>query len=146
MIHYALRCGAGHGFDGWYRDSAGFEQLAAAGLVECPHCGATSVARAPMAPALARGTAPAPPAPPAGVAGPPPPPGEVRAMLRRLRAEVERRCEDVGADFVAEARRQARGESPERGIYGEASPSEAEALRDEGIAVARIPWVPPEDA
>jgi hypothetical protein len=29
----------------------------------------------------------------------------------------------------------------ERPIYGEASEEQAESLADEGIAVARIPWV-----
>ncbi|MFC7691530.1 DUF1178 family protein [Paeniroseomonas aquatica] len=38
-----------------------------------------------------------------------------------------------------------RGESDRVGIYGEASPADAEALRDEGIEVARIPWVPRAD-
>ena len=38
------------------------------------------------------------------------------------------------------------GESERRGIFGEASEAEAEALREEGIEVARIPWVPPADA
>ena len=33
-----------------------------------------------------------------------------------------------------------------RGIYGEASEAEAEALADDGIDVARIPWVPSSDA
>jgi hypothetical protein len=39
-----------------------------------------------------------------------------------------------------------RGETERRGIFGEASDAEAEALREDGIAVARIPWVPPADA
>ena len=33
MIHYRLRCGAGHEFESWFQDSAGFEKLAKAGLV-----------------------------------------------------------------------------------------------------------------
>jgi hypothetical protein len=35
-----------------------------------------------------------------------------------------------------------RGESDKRGIYGETTPDEAEALAEEGIEVARMPWVP----
>src|SRR5271157_5961962 len=54
MIHYELRCSAEHDFDGWFRDSAGFDDLAARDLVECPVCGSTQVARALMAPAVAR--------------------------------------------------------------------------------------------
>jgi hypothetical protein len=162
MIHYQLRCTSTdeeHAFDGWYRDSAAFDALTKAGLVDCPVCGGTQVARALMAPAIpkkgrpARNAAqPAPPtaAPPAptpeapAVAGGPMP-AQLRAMLQKLRAEVERSCDYVGADFAEEARRMERGESERRGIFGEASDAEAEALREEGIEVARIPWVPPAD-
>ncbi len=33
-----------------------------------------------------------------------------------------------------------RGESDKRGIYGETSPDQAEALAEEGIEFSRIPW------
>ena len=52
MIHYQLRCGQAHGFDGWFSDSAGFEKQAKLGLIECPECGGTDIERALMAPAL----------------------------------------------------------------------------------------------
>jgi hypothetical protein len=166
MIHYQLRCTSTaeeHAFDGWYRDSAAFEALARAGLLDCPVCGGTQVARALMAPAIPKkgrparnavvpvpaapaAPAPAPEAPeqmPAAAAGPMP--AQLRAMLQKLRAEVERNCDYVGADFAEEARRMERGETERRGIFGEASETEAEALREEGIEVARIPWVPRAD-
>jgi hypothetical protein len=163
MIHYQLRCtstGEEHAFDGWYRDSAAFETLAKAGMVDCPVCGGTKVDRALMAPAIPKKgrparnaieAAPAPAPPPASAPEAPaatagPMPAQVRAMLQKLRAEVERNCEYVGADFAEEARRMERGETERRGIFGEASDAEAEALREDGIAVARIPWVPPADA
>lgn len=151
MIHYQLRCDQDHGFDGWYKDSQAYERLARGGLIECPVCGGTKVSRALMAPAIGRGqvaeAAPPPPVTPrAGapaVAGPMP--AQMLALLQRMRAEVERHCDDVGADFAEEARRMHRGESDRRGIYGETSDAEAEALRDEGIEIARLPWVPRAD-
>lgn len=162
MIHYQLRCTSTaeeHAFDGWYKDSAAFETLAKAGLVECPVCGGTEVGRALMAPAIPKKGRPArnavvptptPAAPAAAEPAPPaaagPMPAQLRAMLQKIRAEVEKTCDYVGADFAEEARRMHRGESGRRGIFGEASDSEAEALREEGIGVARIPWVPPSDA
>ncbi len=156
MIHYELRCAGGHGFDGWFKDSASFEAQAEHGLLACPVCGDTKVERGLMAPALARkgrapGELPDPPAPEAEVAPPAPAalaghiPDHVRAMLQRVRAEVEKNCNYVGAEFADEARRIHRGESERRGIYGEASPSEAEELAEEGIEIARIPWVPRAD-
>jgi hypothetical protein len=38
-----------------------------------------------------------------------------------------------------------RGETEFRGIYGEASDADAEALQEEGIDIARLPWVPRAD-
>ncbi len=154
MIHYQLRCSADHHFDGWFRDSAAFDAQAERGLVSCPACGDTAVNRALMAPRIKKGApvvdasgapdaVPAPAAAPekAGVAVP----DHVRAMLQKLRAEVERNCDYVGPGFADEARRIHRGESDKRGIYGESTPEQAEALADEGIEVARIPWVPRAD-
>jgi hypothetical protein len=47
--------------------------------------------------------------------------------------------EDVGARFPEEARRIHYGEVEERGIRGQASREDAEALRDEGIEVVSVP-------
>jgi len=158
MIHYKLRCGAGHEFESWFQDSAGYEKLAKAGLVECAVCGSTQVERALMTPAVvsSRKKAKAPAPPPAAPepaapapAGPPmaagPMPAQIFAMLQRLRAEVEKNCDYVGKDFAEEARKMHNGEAESRGIYGEATDAEAEALADEGIEVARLPWVPRSD-
>lgn len=156
MIHYQLRCDAGHAFDGWFRDSAGFDKLAASGHVECTRCGSTKVSRALMAPAIPRKGRPAV-APPVrlpeaaagagetrAVAGPMP--AELRAVLQKLRSEVEKNCDYVGTRFAEEARRIHDGRSEARGIFGEASEDEARALREEGIEFGRIPWVPAADA
>jgi len=150
MIHYQLRCSADHTFDGWFRDSAAFDAQAQRGLVSCPACGDTTVNRALMAPRIGKGASVVDPS---GVPqGAPVPektgvavPDHVRAMLQRLRADVERNCDYVGPGFADEARRIHRGESDKRGIYGESTPEQAEALADEGIEVARIPWVPRAD-
>ncbi len=156
MIHYQLRCAHQHEFDGWFQSSAAFDKQAGAGLVECPACGDVKVSRAMMAPAVAtRDSAPVaatesvtpPPEVPVPAAEPAvaasgPMPAHIRAMLQRLRSEVEKHCDYVGPAFAEEARKIHRGESDKRGIYGETTPSEAEALADEGIEVARMPWVP----
>ncbi len=163
MIRYQLRCTAGHEFESWFRDSASFDKQAKADLVECPSCGSTEVARALMAPAIAKAPgvkgrpeaspAATPAAPPAAPAAPPPQastagpmPAQVLALLQRMRAEVEKNCDYVGRDFAEEARKMHQGESERRGIYGETSDAEAEALAEEGIEVARLPWVPLPDA
>ena len=161
MIHYQLRCAEDHAFDGWFKDSAAFDAQAGRGLVACPQCGDVQVRRGLMAPAVAkRGSGEAAKAPgqasgpvvdesgqPVSKPAPPPAaggrmPDHIRGMLQRFRAEVEKSCENVGDSFATEARRIHNGESEARGIYGNATPEQAEALADDGIEVARIPWVP----
>ncbi len=156
MIHYQLRCAAEHEFDGWFASSASFDAQSSRGLVECPTCGSGKVERALMAPAVPKKGRPlrkkrrqpdqAEPKPetPMAVAGEGVP-DQVRAMLQKLRAEVERNCDYVGEAFADEARRIHKGEADARGIYGEATSDEAEALAEEGIEVAKIPWVPRAD-
>jgi hypothetical protein len=153
MIHYQLRCGQSHGFDGWFNDSASFEKQAKRGLIECPECGGTDVERALMTPAVAkRESLPVP------VAEPPPPapsaaaekaavrvPAKMLAALQRMRAEVEKNCDYVGPDFADQARAMHRGEVEPKGIYGETTDEQAESLTEEGIEVAKIPWVPRAD-
>jgi hypothetical protein len=152
MIHYALRCGAGHEFDGWFNSSASFDAQAARGLLDCPVCADTSVQRAIMAPRLGRGAPPpAEPAPPKPVAPETTPvapalPDQVRAVLQRIRTEVEKNCDYVGEKFAATARRMHGGDEPHRPIYGESTPEEAAALADDGIEISRIPWVPVADS
>lgn len=155
MIHYQLRCSQDHGFDGWFKDSSAFEKGAVAGFIDCPVCGDTKVRRDLMAPAIGKvraEPAPAEAAPPPPAAPEPPAmttagpmPAQLLSLLQRMRAEVEKNCDHVGRDFAEEARRMHRGESERRGIYGEATSDEAEALAEEGIEVGQIPWVPRAD-
>jgi hypothetical protein len=165
MIHYQLRCSEAHEFDGWFKDSATFDRQADLGLVECPTCGDVRVQRALMTPSVSTRMALPPPQAsgperepdaPAAAAAPPVPavppqvvaklPAQMVAVLQRMRAEVEKNCDYVGPGFAEEARRMHRGESDKRGIYGETTPDEAEALADEGIQIASIPWVPQADS
>jgi hypothetical protein len=162
MIRFSLRCENTHQFESWFKDGAAYDRMAVAGLVECPTCGSSQVSKALMTPAVAKspgvkGRPEAAPDPgPAEVAPAPPPangprhaagpmPAQVVALLQRMRQEVETNCDYVGADFAKEARRIHESEVEARGIYGEASDDEAEALRDDGIEIARLPWVPRSD-
>jgi hypothetical protein len=145
MIHYQLRCDAAHEFDGWFVNSEGFESQARRGLISCPVCADTHITRALMTPGIPRKgekeTAPPPAPAPVSPAAAGVLPDAVRAALQRLRHEVETKCEYVGADFADEARRIHHGETERRGIYGESSEEEAAALAEEGIDIARVPWV-----
>lgn len=146
MIHYNLQCGQAHEFDGWFASAAAFDTQAAKRLVECPVCGSVEISRGLMAPAVPKKGNAAKEKQPQNVAVTPDRmPDHVRAVLQRLRSEVERNADYVGDDFAAEAKRIHEGDQPPRAIYGETTQEQAEALAEDGIPVARIPWVPRAD-
>ncbi len=61
--------------------------------------------------------------------------------IKELQATIEKKFEDVGDKFPEEARKIHYGEAESRGIYGEASPEEAQELIEEGVEIAAVPWV-----
>ncbi|MFC5739457.1 DUF1178 family protein [Sinirhodobacter huangdaonensis] len=144
MIRYTLKCDQDHSFDSWFASAEAFEKLRAAGMVACSVCGSTVVEKALMTPALrpardtAAETAPATAAHPLST-----PQGALEAALAEMRRVIEENSDDVGRDFVDEARAMHSGEKPERAIRGEARPDEARALLEEGIAVTPLPFLPP---
>ena len=133
MILFKLRCSAGHEFEAWFRDGATYERQSGRGLIACSACGDTAIEKAPMAPRLARGAARRAQAQPS--------PDQLRQMLRALRQHVETHCDNVGDRFAEEARRIERGEAERRGIYGDATEAEVEALSEEGIEVGSNTWI-----
>ena len=152
MILYELKCKRGHAFEGWFRDSAAYDQQAKARKVVCPVCGDKKVEKALMTPRLGRGKAKEP-SQPAAPQGEKPAEkmvnvqqAEMLKALRAMRKQIESNCDYVGERFPEEARKIHYGESEQRGIYGEASDSDAEALKEEGIEVSRVPWIPSADS
>ena len=139
MIRYALQCDAAHGFEAWFGSSSDYDDQSARGLVECPYCGSRGVTKQIMAPAVA-GTKRDAPSPEAAA--------RVRTMMtdmaREVRSHVERNFDYVGDTFAREARAIHEGASEKREIYGEASPAEVKALKDDGISCAPLPQLPPD--
>jgi len=149
MIRYTLACEAGHGFESWFPSSESYDDQVGRGLVTCPLCGSAKVAKAIMAPAIARAAAtpaelhlPAVAPQPEAVSLVAEPDQRLRAMVRAFRQHLTANADDVGTRFPEEARRIHYGEAGNRQIYGEASPAEARALIEEGIAVAPLPVLP----
>lgn len=131
MILFELRCSQGHEFEAWFRDSAAYDQQAEAGEISCAICGDGSVSKALMAPAVA--TRPKIDAERAAA---------TMRTWRKLQDHIEKNFDHVGPAFAEEARKIHHGEAEKRSIYGEASSTEAKELRDEGITVGQIPWLP----
>lgn len=138
MIRYALECDREHGFDSWFQSAETCDKLAAAGMVNCPHCGSSRVRKALMAPEVRPGRTSAAEA--ARLSAPPSDPRE--AALADLRRRVEEGSDYVGMRFAVEARAIHAGEAPERSIWGEARIDEARRLVEDGIPVAPLPFRP----
>jgi hypothetical protein len=140
MIVYDLACSHGHRFEGWFASGDDYARQRERDLVRCPVCDVASVDRLPSArvnaskaaPPAEAPSKPAPAVPAEAVAGLP---AELIAKLR----EIVQNTENVGRRFPEEARKIHYEEAPARPIRGQASPEEAEALRDEGIDFASLP-------
>lgn len=152
MIVFDLVCrGAGHRFEGWFANSAAFEEQAGRGLVTCPQCGSAEIEKALMAPSLGRkGNQLAPPfetvkAPVANML--PPAVQAALDILASLQTEALKQSTWVGDKFADQSRAIHYGERDEVPIHGQATPEEAQALIEEGIAVMPLPFpvAPPEE-
>jgi len=139
MIVYDLICGRQHRFEGWFASADDFTRQREGTLIRCPLCDDAAIERRPSANVqVGRAAAPAEDRAEDGkvvaVAGGD---GHVLKVMRRLIAETE----NVGRAFPEEARKIHYEEAPKRGIRGQATPDEAEALRDEGIDFMSLPSV-----
>jgi len=153
-----LQCASGHAFEGWFGSEEDYQSQQSRGLLTCPMCGLAEVLRMPSAPRLNLSGARTPPtgAPPAPGQPAPvtePNPGvqprsriaqtperaQAEAILLQAMRHVLANTEDVGPHFAEEARRIHHGEIEHRNIRGEATPVEAQALREEGIDVWHLP-------
>ena len=64
---------------------------------------------------------------------------KAQAALWKMARHILANTEDVGERFAEESRKIHYGEAEERGIRGQASREETEALLEEGIAVMPLP-------
>lgn len=143
-----LQCAHQHGFEGWFASEDDYQSQLARALVECPVCGDKAIVKLPSAPRLNLGAST--PTVRADVAlqdAPVVPSGaasgseaqHMQAALWKMARHILANTEDVGERFAEESRKIHYGEATERGIRGQASRAETEALLEEGIAVMPLP-------
>ncbi|MGB3738838.1 MAG: DUF1178 family protein [Pontixanthobacter sp.] len=154
MIVFDLHCGLDHRFEGWFDNSAAFDRQLEAGWLVCPECGSTAIRKAPMSPAVSskgdrvaaaplrkdQNTGSGEPGPKGDVGNLPLPP-KMAAAIRRLadlQAKALRTSTWVGTDFADKSRAMHYGETDDATIHGKATIEEAEALKDEGIAISPL--------
>jgi len=164
MISFNLICDHDHGFEGWFNSSADYTDQQARGLVTCPICDSANITKGLMTPNVAAksntkseasGRTPAMVSAPSRANLPPQMTAQITpemakaaaetlAAMRKLQSTIEKQCDNVGDAFAEEARKIHYGESDPRGIYGQTTDQEAESLLEEGIAIAKMPWLPKE--
>jgi hypothetical protein len=136
MIVFDLKCSRHHVFEAWFDSSEAFDDQRGRGLVQCPLCDCLEVSKAVMAPAIGpkgnRGS---------GSAISDAAAKSELARLAAIQADVESRCDYVGARFADEARAR-HGKDDVPGIYGETSLATALDLVADGIPVAPLPFRP----
>ena len=128
MIVFDLDCQAsGDRFEAWFRSNADFEAQLGKGLIRCPLCDSSQVAKAPMAPHVAAG-------------------GSMIERLASLQAELLRGSRWVGNRFADTARAMHLGEIDTAPVHGQATADQARGLVEDGVPIAPLPLpvVPPD--
>lgn len=154
MIVFDLFCGDGHRFEGWFGSSKDFASQCEGGLVQCPQCGSQDIAKAPMAPAVARkgnqeatGTGSRDEALPVMSGLPSAEAARAIARLAELQADALKSSKWVGDKFAEHSRAMHYGERKAETIHGKATAREARELAEEGVPVAPLPFpvAPPDE-
>ncbi len=150
-----LQCGNRHSFEGWFRSDDDYSTQLERGHIECPMCADHAISKLPSAPRLnlhsSRGSGEAPAQAEASAAPSTeasaahsqtvnaPTAADLQAAWLRTVRHLMANTEDVGPRFAEEARRIHYGEEPNRGIRGQATPQERQALQEEGIETMSVP-------
>lgn len=130
MIRYALECrDCEAGFDAWFASSDAFDAQQEKGLVSCPDCSGTDVRKQVMAPSVR----------PSKKAGASDPERVFGKLAAKARQHISDNYDYVGDGFAEEARAMYYGERDDRPIWGETTPDEREALKEEGVPAAPLP-------
>lgn len=147
MKVFDLQCELHHVFEGWFGSEADYASQLERGLLTCPLCGSGTVSKMLSAPRLnlGGGTPAGPVASSASSSSPASPSAAVtvaaeaektlQAAWLQATRQIMVQTQDVGTHFAEEARKMHYGEIEARGIRGQASRQETEALLDEGIGV-----------
>lgn len=156
-------------FEGWFGSEADFQSQLSSSLISCPLCGDKTIVKMLSAPRINFGVPQPnssqlpsrPPVPSRSNAHTTTPSARAThvtpldpdpslslseaslqvAWLTMVRYVVAN-TEDVGNQFAEEARKMHYGDADERGIRGQATHDETEALLEEGIAILPMPPLP----
>lgn len=149
MIVFDLKCSAaGHVFEAWFESSVAWDDQQSRGLVSCPICGSSDVAKAVMAPNVS-GKSNRTSTPVAVAKHAVPNDAKAKKLLAKLAKVQAAALENstwVGDKFDSQARAMDAGEIDKSSIYGEVTRDQAKALIEDDIGVMPLPLpvVPPD--
>ena len=157
MIKYSLICKSQYCskqnfFDGWFQNIEAYQNQKSKGLILCPLCGSDDIIKSLTTPSFrlskvkstdteveqkevdnknlrkpVRSNDKT---------------NDISILLRAMKKEIKKNSEFVGDDFVKEVRSMQVDKTKERSIYGHGTKKEIEELKDEGVDVLNVPWVP----
>lgn len=150
-----LQCGLGHKFEGWFGSEESFQDQLERQLVVCPFCSDTQITKLFTVPQLQRKTNQKSSLSSTVVSNQELSlqntndamasasrlmPAQMKQLQAKIIEHVLENTEDVGDEFVEEARKIHYGETAERGIRGQATVEDAQELQNEGIEIVALPF------
>ena len=157
MIKYRLKCKSTYcceknEFDGWFQNIEAFEKQMLSDQINCPICGSNNITKLLATPNVIKQKSQN-----SKNIKLPNDKGfpnieksylgnenikNISTMLRTIKKEIQKNSTFVGDNFVSKARSMKEGKIKEKPIHGHGSKKEIQELRDEGIDVVNIPWIP----
>ena len=157
MIKYKLKCKSKYcsdqnEFDAWFQNIEAFEKQRLLGLISCPICGSDNIIKLLATPNVikikSQNSKSIKLKTDKGASN-----SEksflgneniknITTMLRTIKKEIEKNSTFVGDNFVSKVRSMKEGKIKEKPIHGHGSNKEIQELKDEGIDVVNIPWIP----
>ena len=137
MIKYNLTCkDCSKLFDSWFASSKEFERLKKLNYLNCPSCNSLNIDKSLMSPSVFTTKKQK------NTLDDQKHKKEVRKKIKKYQKFIKNNFDYVGEDFTYEARSIHYGnKNKKKGIYGNASLTEIEELKEEGIETEVIPWI-----
>ena len=154
MIKYSLKCKSSYclnknNFDGWFQNIEAYESQKSKGLILCPFCGTDDIIKLLTTPSfrLSKVKSYQTEVKEKGISditlrNKVVSNDNISMLLRAMKKDIKKNSEFVGDNFVKEVRSMRDYKTKERSIYGHGTKKEIEELKDEGINVLNVPWLP----
>lgn len=131
MVVYDLMCDEEHVFEGWFKSSVDFQAQQTNGLLGCPMCESKVIKKLPSASYISTTKERKPAIIDEQMTK--------QKLALALKDYIVENTDDVGENFVEEAKKIHYGEVKARSIRGVANKDEVAALAEEGVDVLSLP-------